>query len=172
MSRPVAGVDVGTTKVCTVIGEIGHGGHLRILGVGVSPSQGLKKGIVVNIDQAVESISSSIQKCQKISGFEVDQANISIANQNITSQNSKGIVAVANSGHDINRDDIARALDAARTVAVPGNRDVLHVIPRGYVVDGLDGVKNPIGMTGSRLEVDTHIVIGSGGTIQNLVKCV
>jgi cell division protein FtsA len=163
---------VGTTKVCTVVGEISHSGYLRILGVGVSPSQGLKKGIVVNIDQAVESIASSVEKCQKISGLHIEQANISIANQNISSHNSKGVVGLANSGHDIGQDDIARVLDAARTAAVPSNRDVIHVLPRGYVVDGLEGVKNPVGMAGSRLEVETHVVIGSGGTIQNLIKCV
>ena len=172
MARPVAGVDVGTTKVCTVIGEISHGGHLRILGVGVAPSQGLKKGIVVNIDQAVESITNSVEKCQKISGFRIDQANVSIANQNITSQNSKGVIGLPNSGHDIGPDDIARALDAARTVAVPSNRDVIHVLPRSYTIDGQEGVKNPVGMAGTRLEVETHVVIGSGGTLQNLVKCV
>ncbi|HLY67709.1 MAG TPA: cell division protein FtsA [Chloroflexota bacterium] len=172
MAKPIAGVDVGTTKVATILGEIGHSGHLRILGVGVSPSQGLKKGVVVNIDEAVESIGSSVEKCQKISGFRIDQANISFANANITSQNSKGVIAVANNGHDIGRDDIERALEAARTVAVSSNRDVLHVIPRGYIVDGLQGVKNPVGMSGSRLEVETHIVCGGGGTIQNLLKCV
>jgi len=165
-------VDVGTTKVATVLGEVGHSGHLRILGVGVVPSQGLKRGVVVNIDEAVLSIASSIEKCQKISGFHIDQANISIADSNITSQNSKGVVAVSNNGHDIGHDDISRAIEAARTVAVASNRDVLHVIPRGYIVDGLEGVKNPIGMTGSRLEVETHIVCGGGGTIQNLLKCV
>src|SRR6266567_1497065 len=101
MAKPIAGVDVGTTKVATVLGEIGHGGHLRILGVGVSPSQGIRKGVVVNIDEAVESISSSVEKCQKISGFRVEEANISIANANITSQNSRGVVAVSNNGHDI-----------------------------------------------------------------------
>ena len=172
MAKPIAGVDVGTTKVCTVIGELGHAGHLRVLGVGVAPSQGLKKGVVVNIDEAVESIASSIDKCQKISGFHIEQANISIANSNITSQNSKGVVAVANNGHDIGQDDINRVLDAARTVAVGGQNEVLHVIPRGFVVDGLRGVKNPIGMAGSRLEVETHVVSGGGGTVQNLVKCV
>jgi cell division protein FtsA len=172
MAKPIAGVDIGTTKVCTVIGEMGHAGHLRILGVGVAPSQGLKKGIVVNIDQAVESISSSVEKCQKISGFHIGDANISIGNSNISSQNSTGVVAVANNGHDIGHDDIERVLEAARTVAAPTNRDVLHVIPRGYVVDGQEGVKNPIGMAGSRLEVETHIVCGGGGSIQNLVKCV
>src|SRR5690348_12105653 len=134
MAKTIAGVDVGTTKVCTVIGELGHAGHLRILGVGVAPSQGLKKGIVVNIDQAVESISNSVEKCQKISGFHISEANISIANSNISSQNSKGVVAVANNGHDIGHDDIERALEAARTVASPTNHDILHVIPRGYVV--------------------------------------
>ena len=163
---------MGTTKVCTVIGEMGHGGYLRILGVGVAPSQGLRRGVVVNIDQAVESIGSSIDKCQKISGFKIEQANISIANSNISSQNSKGVVAVSNNGHDIGHDDINRVLEAARTVAVGATSDVLHVIPRGFVVDGQEGVKNPIGMTGSRLEVETHVVCGGGGTIQNLVKCV
>lgn len=172
MAKPIAGVDVGTTKVATVLGEVGHGGHLRILGVGVSPSQGIKRGVVVNIDEAVESITSSVEKCQKISGFRIEEANISIANANITSQNSKGVVAVSNNGHDIGHEDIDRALEAARTVAVAGSRDVLHVIPRGYIVDGQEGVKNPIGMAGSRLEVETHIVRGGGGTIQNLAKCI
>jgi cell division protein FtsA len=172
MAKPIAGVDVGTTKVATVLGEIGHGGHLRILGVGVAASQGIKRGVVVNIDEAVGSIASSVEKCQKISGFRIEEANVSIANSNITSQNSKGVVAVSNNGHDIGHDDIERALEAARTVAVATRRDVLHVIPRGYTVDGLEGVKNPIGMTGSRLEVETHIVCGTEGTIQNLLKCV
>jgi cell division protein FtsA len=172
MARTVAGIDVGTTKVCTLIGELGHGGHLRILGVGVAQSQGLKRGLVIDIDEAVESIASSVDKCQKISGVKIDTANVSIANPNISSQNSKGVVAVANNGHDIGQDDINRVLDAARMVAVGGSVDVLHVIPRGFTVDGLEGVKNPIGMTGSRLEVETHIVCGGGGTVQNLVKCV
>jgi cell division protein FtsA len=172
MPKPVAGIDVGTTKICTVIGELGHSGHLRILGVGVSPSSGIRRGVVVNIDQAVESIGNSVEKCQKISGLTIEQANVSIANPNITSQNSKGVVAVANNGHDIGQGDISRVLDAARTVAVGVESDVLHVIPRGFVVDGQDGVKNPIGMSGSRLEVETHVVSGGGGTVQNLVKCV
>ncbi len=172
LTTPIAGIDVGTTKICTVIGELGHGGHLRILGVGVTPSQGLKKGMVVNIDQTVECIASSIDKCQKISGFHIEQANVSIANPNITSKNSKGVIGLANNGHDIGHDDIERALDAARTMAGPTGRDVLHVIPRGFVVDNQEGVKNPIGMSGSRLEVETHVVVSTGGTIQNLVKCV
>ncbi|HLG70030.1 MAG TPA: cell division protein FtsA [Chloroflexota bacterium] len=172
MARTAAGIDVGTTKIATVVGELGHGGHLRILGVGVSPSQGLKRGMVVDIDEAVQSIGASVDKCQKISGIKIDTANISIANPNISSQNSTGVVAVANNGHDIGQDDINRVLEAARMVAVGANADVLHVIPRGFKVDNLDGVKNPIGMTGSRLEVETHIVSGGGGTVQNLVKCV
>ncbi|MDE3076978.1 MAG: cell division protein FtsA, partial [Chloroflexota bacterium] len=98
MSRTVAGVDVGTTKICTIVGELSGAARLRILGVGVAPSAGLRKGVVVNIDEAVESIVSSVEKCQKLSGLHVDEANVSIANSNITSQNSKGIVAVANSG--------------------------------------------------------------------------
>jgi cell division protein FtsA len=172
MARPLAGVDVGTTKVCTIIGEVGHAGHLRILGVGVAPSQGLKKGMVVNIDQAVEAIASSIDRCQKISGFKIEHANISIGNPNVSSQNTKGVVAVADNGHDIGQDDINRVLEAARTVAVGSHGDVLHVIPRGFVVDGMGGVKNPVGMAGSRLEVETHVISGGGGTIQNLVKCI
>ncbi|MHB8618385.1 MAG: cell division protein FtsA [Chloroflexota bacterium] len=168
----MAGIDVGTTKICSIVGELSHGDHLRVLGVGVVPSQGLRKGVVVNIDQASECIASSVERCQKISGFHLDHAVVGIANSNITSQNSKGIVALANSGHDIGRQDIDRALEAARTVALPSNRDALHVLPRGFVVDGLDGVKNPEGMSGSRLEVETHIVSGGSATIQNLTKCI
>lgn len=172
VARTAAGIDVGTTKVCAVVGELSHGGRLRILGVGVVPSHGLKRGMVVDIDEAVQSISGAVDKCQKISGLHIDTANVSIANPNIGSQNSRGVVAVANNGHDIGQDDINRVLDAARMVAVGGSADVLHVIPRGFKVDGQDGVKNPIGMAGSRLEVETHIVTGGGGTLQNLVKCV
>jgi len=168
--KTVAGVDVGTTKICTVIGEPGNGGRLRILGVGVTPSQGLRKGLVVDIDEAVQCIAGSIEKCQRVSGIAVEEANVSIANQDITSDNSKGVVVVAS--HEIAQQDIDRAMDQARTVAIPSNRDVIHIIPRGFVVDGLHGVSNPVGMTGSRLEVETHIVCAGSGTIQNLVKCV
>jgi cell division protein FtsA len=172
-TRPTfAAIDVGTTKVCTLLGETNDLGDLRIVGVGVSPSRGLRKGIVVNANEAAEAIVASVERAERISGYDIAQAHVGIAGAHIASQNSRGVVGIPHSERGITDDDVARALDAARAVSVPEHHNVLHVIPRGYSIDGQQGVSDPREMFGARLEVQAHIVTGSTLSIQNLVKCV
>ncbi|MGI8588428.1 MAG: cell division protein FtsA [Chloroflexia bacterium] len=170
--RIVVGLDAGTTKICTVVGEVGRGPEINILGVGVAPSEGLIKGMVVDIPQAVRSISLSIERAERLSGCKIGSAYVGVAGNHISSLNSRGVVAVSRSDKVITADDVGRAVDAARAVAIPEQREVLHVIPRSYTVDGHEGVRDPIGMAGFRLEVETHIVTGAAAAMQNLVRCV
>ncbi|RLC60116.1 MAG: cell division protein FtsA [Chloroflexota bacterium] len=172
MGKTIAGIDIGTTKICTLVGEVDDEGLLRIVGVGVTPARGLRKGVVVNVSQATEAIATSVEKAERISGYEIERAYVSIAGSHISSTNSRGVVAVSHGSRGITGDDIDRALDAAQAVAIPYNREVIHIVPRGYTVDGQDGVREPLGMHGYRLEVETHIVTGAATSIQNLVKCV
>ncbi len=171
MERTVVGIDVGTTKVCTLVGKTDDGGGLRIVGVGVVPSKGLRKGVVVNVNEATEAIAASVEKAQRVSGHAIERAHVGVAGAHISSFNSRGVVAVSR-GHSINQDDVSRVLDAALAIAIPHNREVIHVVPRGFVVDGQDGVRDPLGMHGFRLEVEAHIITGSATSIHNLVKCI
>jgi cell division protein FtsA len=172
-ARPtIASIDVGTTKVCTLVGETSQSGDLRIVGVGVSPSRGLRKGIVVNANEAAEAIVASVERAERISGYDIAQAHVGIAGAHIASLNSRGVVGIPHGERGIADSDVARALEAARAISVPENHHVLHVIPRGYSIDGQEGVSDPRGMYGARLEVEAHIVTGSALSIQNLVKCV
>lgn len=172
MGKTIAGIDIGTTKICTLVGEVDDEGLLRIVGVGITPSQGLRKGVVVNVSQAAEAIATSVEKAERISGYEIERAYVSIAGAHISSTNSRGVVAISHGHRGISEDDVNRALDAAQAIAIPYNREVIHIVPRGYTVDGQDGVREPLGMHGYRLEVETHIVTGAATSIQNLVKCV
>jgi cell division protein FtsA len=170
--RTIVGIDVGTTKVCTIVAQIQDNGRTNILGVGLTPSKGLDKGVVVNIDDAVNAIATSVEKAERLSGYRIGTAFVGVAGRHISSLNSRGVVAVARSDHEITRNDIARAVEAAQAVAIPTQREVIHVIPRAYVVDGHEGIRDPIGMSGFRLEVETHIVTGEVMAIQNLIKSV
>ncbi|HVA89831.1 MAG TPA: cell division protein FtsA [Chloroflexota bacterium] len=170
--RVIVGVDVGTTKICALIGEVDQDNRLNIVGVGVSQSQGLRKGMVVNIDEAAAAIREALDKTERISGYKIGTALVGIAGSHITSQNSRGIVAVSPNMHEISQHDIDRAIEAARAQPLPPNREILHVIPREYVVDGENGIHDPLGMSGNRLEVETHIVSGAVSSIHNLIKCV
>ncbi len=170
----VVGLDVGTTKVCTIVG-INHPGHspeesLEIIGIGTHPSHGLKKGSVVNIDKTVRSIQNSLEEAKLMAGVSIDNATIGIAGSHIYSFNSSGVVAIK--GNEITDADVERVLEAAKAVVMPSDREIIHVIPQEYRVDNTTGVKNPVGMCGKRLEVHVHIVTGSISLIQNLVKCV
>ena len=167
----LVGIDAGTTKVTTLIGEVARGGEVNIIGYGISPSAGIRKGMVANIDQTVSSITASLEKAERLSGFEVHDVLVAVGGSHISSENSRGVVAVSGK-REVSRDDIARATDAAKAVQVPSNRALLHVIPRGYIVDGQEGIKDPLGMSAIRLEVETHIVTGAATSIQNLSKCV
>jgi len=170
--RVIVGIDVGTTNICVLVGELDRDGKLNIVGVGTCPSQGLRRGVVVNIEETVTSIAAALDRAERLSGKKITTAYVGIAGSHIASENSKGFVAISPSHRDIIQNDISRAIEVARAIAIPANREVIHVIPRGYVVDGQEGIKNPIGMSGFRLEVETHIITGAVSSIHNLIKCV
>jgi cell division protein FtsA len=168
----LVGIDVGTSKVCALIGEIGRDGKLTVIGHGTVPASGLKKGAVVNIDQTVRSIRDAVERAERLSGWKIDKAFVGVGGSQIESLNSTGQVAVTAHTREIAREDIRRAIEVARAVAIPSNREVLHVERRGFIVDGQEGVKDPLGMSALRLEVETHIVTAPQTAVQNLMKCV
>ena len=168
----LVGIDVGTSKVCALIGEVARDGTLTIVGKGVVPASGLKKAVVVNIDQTVRSISGSVDHAERLSGYQIDRAFVGVGGQNVESQNSRGAVAVTGHQREVTREDVDRALEVARAVSIPSNREVLHVLPRGFIVDGQEGVKDPLGMSAVRLEIETHIVTAAATAVRNLAKCV
>src|SRR5438309_2578295 len=166
-------IDIGTTKVCVLIGEMAARGGVDVIGIGQAASDGLRKGVVIDIDRTVQSVMAAVEAAERISGLKVRSAFVGISGSHISSQNSRGMVAVSGSSrHDVDRGDTVRAIEAARAVSIPNTREILHVVPRGYVVDGQEGVRDPIGMTAVRLEVETHIVTASSTSVQNLSKCV
>ena len=171
-NQTFASIDVGTTKVCTVVAEVTAQQELRILGVGVGPSAGVTKGMVDNIRAATEAIASSVERAERASGTRILSAHVGIAGPHVSSMNSRGIVAVPDPRTAITQLDVRRALESARIVNVPNNREVIHVIPRYYVVDGQDNVVDPAGMYGSRLDVETHVVTASSSAMQNLAQCI
>ncbi|MFC1907949.1 cell division protein FtsA [Chloroflexota bacterium] len=165
-------IDVGTTKVCTTIADIDDGGGIRIIGVGITPSNGLHKGLVVNINDAKESIRESIKKAEQASNYKVESAYIGVTGRHVSSLNNRGVVAVTRNDRLVRPDDLRRVLACAQNIKVPKDRKLLHVIPRGYAIDGQIGVKNPVGMHGFRLDVETHIITAAVTSVQNLVKCI
>jgi cell division protein FtsA len=165
-------IDVGTSKVCALIGEVSRDGRLTIMGHGTVPASGLKKGVVVNIDQTVRSIADAVERAERLSGFKIDRAFVSVGGPHVESLNSPGQVAVTAHHREVTREDVNRAIEVARAVSIPSNREVLHVERRGFIVDGQEGVKDPLGMSALRLEVETHIVTASATAVQNLSKCV
>jgi len=168
----LVGIDVGTSKVAALIGEVSRDGPLTIIGHGTVPASGLKKGVVVNIDQTVRSIADAVERAERLSGWKIDRAFVGVGGQHVESLNSTGQVAVTAHHREVTRHDIDRAIEVARAVSIPSNRDVLHVERRGFTVDGQEGVKDPLGMSALRLEVETHIVSASATAVQNLTKCV
>lgn len=168
----IVGIDVGTTKVCSLIAEVGEDDQLEIIGVGVVPSRGLRKGIVVNVDEAVQSIEASVHKAEQQSGLKVVSAYVGISGAHISSANSQGVVAVRRHDNQITQEDVSRAIEAARTISIPPDREIIHVLPRHFVVDGQEGIYNPVGMLGHRMEVHTNIIAGATTSIHNLIRCV
>ena len=171
-SHSIAAIDVGTTKICTIVAEVDQHQELRILGVGVGPSAGLSRGMVDNIQAGIEAIASSVERAERASGTRILSAHVGIAGPHVSSMNSRGIIAIGDPRHPITEGDIHRALESARIVNVPTNREVIHVVPRYYVVDGQDHVIDPMGMFGSRLDVETHVVTSSSSAMHNLIQCV
>ena len=168
----LASIDVGTTKVCTTIADVTSDGGIRVVGVGVTPSRGLHKGLVVNINEAGESIRESVRKAQQASATRIESAYVGVTGRHVSSLNNRGVVAITRNDRLVRPDDLRRVLDCARSIKVPNDRKLLHVIPRGYAVDGQVGVKNPVGMHGFRLDVETHIITAATTSVQNLVKCI
>jgi cell division protein FtsA len=163
---------VGTTKVCTIVGEVAGTGETRILGVGVAPSAGLSKGMVDNIREATEAIRASVEKAERASGTRILSAFVGLSGAHVESVNNRGIVAVPDRSRPISQDDIARALEGAKIISVPSNREILHVLPRFYVVDGQDNVSDPLGMYGQRLDVEAHIITVASSALANVSKVV
>ncbi|GAB1483835.1 cell division protein FtsA [Treponema sp.] len=171
----VVGLDIGTTKVCAVIGERNERGILEITGVGVSPSTGLRKGVVVNIEATLRSVAAAVEAAEMMSGREVEKCWTGIGGAHVDGLNSRGVVAVTGKGketREIGDEDIHRVIEAARAVVIPMDRQVLHVIPQSYIVDDQKGIRDPRDMIGVRLEAEVHIITGSVTSAQNLVKCV
>ena len=170
MEEIVVGIDVGTTKVCTLVGRIEDGKSIRILGVGIEPSEGIKKGTIVDLAAASQVITRSVKRAESTSGLEISTALVSMAGAHVSSVNSRGSVGI--SSGLIEEYDVLRVLDQARAVAIPHDREVVHVIQRGFTVDGQDGIRSPIGMHGYRLEVEAHIITASNATVDNLRQCI
>ena len=166
----VVGIDIGTTKVCTLVAREDVPGQLRILGVGVEPSRGMRKGVVVDLETVAQVISRSVDKAERTSGIEITSALVSLAGSNVSSENNRGVVGVT--GKIIDQNDVARAIDAARAITVPHNREIVNVIQRGFTVDGQNGIRSPLGMHGYRLEVETHIITASSASVENVRQCV
>lgn len=171
MEEPiVVGIDIGTTKICTLVARLEGDTDMRILGVGIEPALGIKKGNVVDISTATQSISRSIEKAQRTSGLEIESALVSLAGSHVMAMNSRGVVGI--SGGVISQEDVDRALEAAMAVAMPHNREIIHVIQRGFTVDGQEGIQSPVNFSGFRLEVEAHIITAAAATVENLRQCV
>ncbi len=166
----IAALDIGTTKICAIAAETADEGRFNIRGIGTSPSKGLKKGVIVDIEQTVDSIKRAVQEAEKTSGVEIKNVYTGIAGSHILGLNSKGAAPIRN--QEVTMGDVEKALETARAIAIPPDREILHVIPQEFIIDGHDGIKNPIGISGVRLEVMVHIITGAITSAQNIVKSI
>ena len=171
MKKRLAAIDVGTTKVCTIMGDADEAG-IRILGVGVVPSRGLQKGMVVNLNEARDAIKRSVTMAEQSAGYKIDSAVVSITGSHIHSANNRGVIAISRKDEVVRPSDVSRVLEVARNAAIPGDRRLLHLLPLCFTVDGQEGVKSPVGMHGFKLEVETHMVTASATAVENLGKCI
>jgi cell division protein FtsA len=168
-SNLLVGLDIGTTNIAVVVGQLNPQGGLDVIGVGVSPSRGLRKGVVINIEATVESISKAIAQAETMAGCEINSVFAAISGSHIKGFNSHGIVGIKN--REVSRQDIAKVIEAAEAVAIPMDREVLHVLPQEFIIDDQDGIREPLGISGVRLEAKVHIVTGAVASAQNIVKC-
>lgn len=176
-SKIVAGIELGSSKIATLIGQVNidpntQEAAVSILGAAQAPSAGIRKGQIVDIEEAVEAVISSVEAAERMAGYNLDSAFVAVGGAHVHSQNSHGVVAVSDPEGEISPSDVDRVIEAASAVSLPQSREVVHVIPREFIVDGEAGVKDPVGMTGVRLEVDTHIVTAAGAAIKNVRKAV
>jgi cell division protein FtsA len=168
--RLLVGLDIGTSKVVAIVGELQDDNSVEVIGFGMHPSRGLKKGVVVNIESTVNSIQRAVEEAELMAGCEIHAVYTGIAGSHVRSLNSHGIVAIRD--REVTRSDVERVIDAARAVAIPADQKILHVLPQEYIIDGQEGIREPIGMSGVRLEARVHMVTGAASAAQNIVKCV
>jgi cell division protein FtsA len=171
MKKKIAAIDIGTTKVCTVMGVLDSSSGLRVIGVGIAPSHGIEKALVADASKAKESIRASIRKAEVMAGYKLDSAYIGVTGRHISSMNSKGTIAITRSDMTVKNEDLKRALDVALNVKIPPEQNILHVIPRSYYLDGHE-VKNPVGMNGSELQIEVHLITASTASVQNLTQVI
>ncbi len=168
----ITGLDLGSANIYVTVGELSPEGRLDIIGVGSAPSCGIKKGVVVDIDNTVSSIRQAVEQAQRMSGTELTSVVLGVTGEHISSMNSKGVVAITRSDRQITVDDVERVMEASKVVVLPADREIIHAVPRTFSIDGQDGVRDPIGMSGVRLEVETHLVHGGVTFLQNSQRCV
>lgn len=168
----IIGLDIGTTKVCAIIGEINEEGKLDVIGIGTAGSQGMRKGVIVNLDKTVTSIKKAVEEAELMAGVDINRVYVGINGGHIKGFNSRGVIAVSGRDREIGETDVRRVVDAAKNIAIPRDREIFHVLPQEFIVDDQEGIGNPIGMSGSRLEVNVHMVTGSTTALQNVVTCV
>ncbi|MEW5691934.1 MAG: cell division protein FtsA [Candidatus Hydrogenedentota bacterium] len=168
----VVGLDIGTTKVCAIIAEQGSDGEAEIIGVGVAPSEGLRKGVVVSLESTVKSITRAIEEAELMAGVEVESVYAGIAGGHIKGLNSRGVIAVSRPDREIVSADVERVIDAAKAISIPLDREVIHVLPKEFIIDDQEGIQNPVGMTGVRLEAEVHIVTAAVSLVQNIIKSI
>jgi cell division protein FtsA len=168
----VVGLDIGTTKICAIVGEVGDDGRVEIVGLGSAPSAGIRKGVVIDIDDASKAVGEAIAAARSATNYDINSVVVGVTGDHIASLNSKAVIAVTHASREISAEDVDRVLDQARIIVLPPDREIIHSIPRSYTVDGQSGVRYPVGMAGSRLEVETHIVTGAVTLLQNVAKAV
>lgn len=168
----IVGLDIGSRKVCTVVGELGDDDQIEIIGIGTAPSLGIRKGVIIDLDQAIQSVKESIESAERMAGIRINSAFISIAGSHITSVNSKGVIAISGESPEITKNDIEKVIEAAKAGIVSSEKELIHTLSREFIVDGQSGISDPLGMSGARLECKVHIITGSITAVQNLVKCV
>ncbi len=171
MEEILLGLDVGTTKICALVGEVKNG-QLRIIGMGIQPSRGMRKGMVIDVGEASVAIARALESAERTSGYDLSQALVSMAGEHIGCVNNRGVVAIGRDGAGVTTQDIEHALDVAQAIPLPHNRQIVHLIPRNYMVDDQTDVRNPIGMHGFRLEVEAHLITAAEPALKNLSQCV
>lgn len=174
MDKPnlIVGLDVGTTKTVILVGEINDQGNLSIIGVGEQQTQGVRKGSITDLEAVTKCINLALEKAQQMSGFQVQDVYLAVSGSHLSSVNNKGVIAITNKSREVSLEDVDRVLQAAKVVAFPQDRKIIHIHPRQYLIDGNDGIVDPVGMAGGRLEVEINIITASSTALQNLLRCI